>query len=186
MPPPAPGVTVPITPVAPPAPGAPMPPQIPGATVPITPVVPPAPGTPDSTVPLRPAGLGGAPTLGGGLKTIALAGAGAPIALRAGGTAPSGPLAAGQPTAQLPKATIALTPTQPMSAMAPISSVQASVRNVADEEEEPASGLLLGLSIAALVAGLALLFVQIQTDGLENRESAGMTGGSSSSAEISE
>ena len=118
------------------------------------------------------------------MKTIALAGTGAPVALKAG--APSGPLASGQPTAQLPKATIALTPTRPMSAAAPISSVQASVKNVADEEEETGTGLLLGLSIASLVAAIAFLFIQIQTDALENRVEPGMFGDSASADTMSE
>ena len=90
------------------------------------------------------------------------------------GTAATQPLAAGPATAQLPKATIALTPTQPMTSAAPISSIQASFKTIEEEEKEQGSPLMLSLSIAALLAAAVLVWVQVQTDMLPDREVAGM------------
>ena len=166
--------SIPGTPAAPPAPSAGMPPRpaVPGApAAPAPPVAPAAPGAP--VPPLRPAGLGGTSAPASGLKTIALPGS-APAPLRPG-SAPTGPAPAGQPTAQLPKATIALTPTRPMSPAAPVSSVQASAQTVADDDEESGTGLLTGLAIVGLVAALAFCAIQIMTDRLPDREIQGIT-----------
>lgn len=185
-PPPTLGGTPPPPP-APPAPGIPQPPTAAGAPPPSAPGAPtappiaPAPAAPPPaagtapSVPLRPAGLGGGLKIAGGLKTVALGGT-STTPLKAG-TAATQPLAAGPATAQLPKATIALTPTQPMSAAAPISSIQTSMRTVEEEEGETTSPLMLSLSIAALLAAAILVWVQVQTDMLPDRESPGMLGG---------
>ncbi|MEG0024813.1 MAG: hypothetical protein RR719_05650 [Akkermansia sp.] len=146
-------------------------PGIPAAPAPVAPA--PAASTAPS-VPLRPAGLGGGIKLGGGLKTVAL-NTNATTPLKAG-TAPTTPLTAGRPTAQLPKATIALTPTQPMSATAPAtSSFQSSIRTT-EEEEASSSKLMLALSWVALIVGAVLVYVQVQTDMLPGRENPGMLG----------
>lgn len=187
-PPPAPSAPgIPPVPTAPSAAGAPPPPPAPSAPAPApapvaagAPPPPPAAGTPPPvagtapTVPLRPAGLGGGLKIAGGLKTVALGGT-STVPLRAG-TAATQPLAAGPATAQLPKATIALTPTQPMTAAAPISSVQTSMKTVEEETEEPQSPLMLVLSIVALLTAAALVWIQVQTDMLPDREAEGMLG----------
>ncbi|MEG2237024.1 MAG: hypothetical protein RRY13_05140 [Akkermansia sp.] len=148
-------------------------PGIPAAPAP-APVAPAPAASTAPSVPLRPAGLGGGIKLGGGLKTVAL-NTNATTPLKAG-TAPTTPLTAGRPTAQLPKATIALTPTQPMSATAPAtSSFQSSIRTT-EEEEASSSKLMLALSWVALIVGAVLVYVQVQTDMLPGRENPGMLG----------
>ncbi|MEG1257912.1 MAG: hypothetical protein RSD12_02630 [Akkermansia sp.] len=159
--------STPSVPVAPPSPIPPPPPKAPAPGIP----APPASTAP--TLPLRPAGLGGGIKLGGGLKTVAL-NTNATTPLKAG-TAPTTPLTAGRPTAQLPKATIALTPTQPISATAPATSFQSSIRTT-EEEEASSSKLMLALSWVALIVGAVLVYVQVQTDMLPGRENPGMLG----------
>lgn len=159
---------------APSAAGAPPPP--PALAPSPTPAAgaPPPPAGAAPTVPLRPAGLGGGLKIAGGLKTVALGGT-STAPLRAG-TAATQPLSTGPATAQLPKATIALTPTQPMSSAAPISSIQTSMRTVEEEGEEKQNPIMLILSIVAILTAAVLCWIQVQTDMLPDREMAGMLG----------
>lgn len=93
----------------------------------------------------------------------------------AAGKAPTMPLTPGSATAQLPKATIALTPTQPLGTAAPVSSIQASF-NAHPVEEEETDKVLLTLSIVAVVVCAALLFIQVSTDMMSDRIQPGWFG----------
>lgn len=162
---PPPPPSIPPVPSVPPVGGNPIPPvpPVPTAVPSAIPTPPPPAGVaPTMPLPVAPASgqLGGGIQLGGGLKTVAL-----PAGQAKGFATP------GAPTAQLPKATIALTPTQPIRSSAPVSSVNAAAFNTHPlEEEEPEDKTVLTLSIIALALALILCFMQAVTiDGLEGR-----------------
>lgn len=88
---------------------------------------------------------------------------------------PTVPLGGGaQPTAQLPKATIALTPTGPLSAAAPVSSASLTARKFAQDDDSSSIGYTIAASVAAIVA-LVFLVVQIQIDRLPDKNANGVT-----------
>lgn len=171
-PPGAPGVPVaPRPPGAPVAPGAPRPPGVPGAPpmagAPRPPGVPGAPQVPGAprvetgatTAPLKPA----APGAPGAAPRPPIS---APRAPGAAGAAPLAPAASGG--AALPKATVKLQQTQPMSRPSISAPPSAPVKRTAPaadsqqfyEEKDPDEGLM-PLSVVCLLFSVILLFVQM-------------------------
>ncbi len=190
-PPPIPGGTppppsIPTPPAAPAVPKAPAAPAVPPVAVAPAPApaAPPAAAAP--TIPLRPAGLGGGIKLGGGLKTVALGSATAPVVPPAGAapaavapTVPLTPPGAGMATAQLPQATIGL---KTAPAAAPVSSTSFTARKFQEDTEAAPSTLLNVLSFVALAFALIFVGYQYATDTLEARSMTGWLGGDSKPA----
>jgi hypothetical protein len=183
--------TPPAVPLPPPAPrvaaGAPTVPlrNAPPPVRPVGPVGAPtvalgaAPPAPRPTGPLapppavRPAG-GAVPPAPVGSKTIPLAQAPGPrpvpaAPVGAGGAPPAGRqttrLVGGSPATQpLPKATMKLTRTEPLTGGPPtaaISSAPVKTAQFDDDEEEDNEGFFNGVSIAGLVGGIAALFIAL-------------------------
>jgi len=193
-PPPIPGGTppppsIPTPPAAPAVPKAPAAPAVPPVAVAPAPApaAPPAAAAP--TIPLRPAGLGGGIKLGGGLKTVALGSATAPVApvVPPAGAAPAAvaptvpltPPGAGMATAQLPQATIGL---KTAPAAAPVSSTSFTARKFQEDTEAAPSTLLNVFSFVALAFALIFVGYQYATDTLEARSMTGWLGGDSKPA----
>ncbi len=171
--PPAP-LTPPTVPVSTPAPMAASAPMVPTEAVPTTP----KPPAPAPTIPLKTSAPSSsmAPVPAPTVRLQTGPGAGPPTQLATPaptvqlnmptGGAGSVPLAAGQASQQLPKATVQLTQTQPMDSSSSLS--QAATIRTADDDDasESGEGAVAALSVGTLVAALILLGVQLTTSSI--------------------